>query len=100
MKLISIFIFSLFLLSCTAEQAEEFTFRKTIEHELLKLCKTHAKEKACTKAVKNQIVECMKKSDWHKLVDNAEDKAEQNRFINAFYPCFVDSRGNPYFRLN
>jgi len=94
----SVFIILLLIGGCTTEQAEEFAFRKTMEYQLIDDCGKEDKE--CIKAVKEQIESCMKESDWRKYVNNDEDEKEMKRFINKFFPCFKDSNGNSYFKLN
>ena len=89
-------IFILLLLGgCSAEQTEEFAFRKMMEYQLSEDCGEDNKE--CIKAVKEQIESCMKKSDWRKYLENDEDEEEMKRFISVFFPCFKDSNGNSYF---
>lgn len=83
--------------ACSAEQTEEFAFRKTMEYQLIERCGED--DEACIAAVEAQIKTCMAQSDWRKYVRNDEDEAELNRFIRAFFPCFKDADGNPYFQV-
>ena len=96
-KLTGILVISLFLPGC-GDKLEEFTFRKTIEHELIDLC--GKKDPKCIKAVKTQAKGCMEKSNWRKYLNNRNDKLELKRFTKEFYACIVDSEGNPYFVPN
>lgn len=98
MKSIPILFFVLLLTGCTAEQAEEFAFRKTMEYQLKEEC--GKKDKACIQAVEEQIESCMQKSEWKKYVDDSENEAEMQRFIRAFFPCFKDARGKPLFDVD
>jgi len=92
----SVLIILLLIGGCTAEQVEEIAFRKVMEYQLIDDCGED--DKACIKAVKEQIESCMEKSDWRKYVNNDEDEAEMKRFIGEFFPCFKDSNGNSYFQ--
>jgi len=90
-----VFIFPLLIGGCSAEQTEEFAFRKTMEYQLKDKCGEESKE--CIKAVEEQIESCMKKSDWRKYLESNEDQEEMKRFISDFFPCFKDSNGNSFF---
>jgi len=92
--LICAFALPTLLTGCSDEQIEEFAFRKTMEYELIELCDN---DEECIQAVKDQIKECMEKSDWRRLLDNEDDEEEMGRFTTKFYACIVDSEGNPYF---
>ena len=94
MKINYLILMILLISGCSAEQAEEFAFRKTMEYQLADDC---GEDKECVKAVKEQIEACMEVSDWRKYVINNEDEAETNRFISRFFPCFKDSNGDAYF---
>lgn len=80
---------------CSAEQAEEFAFRKTMEYQLKAECGDG--DDACILAVEEQIHACLAQSDWKRYVDNPDDQAEMQRFIQAFFPCFKDAAGNSIF---
>jgi hypothetical protein len=92
----SAFIILLLIGGCTAEQVEEIAFRKVMEYQLIDDCGED--DKACIRAVKEQIESCMEKSDWRKYVKSDEDEAEMKRFVGEFFPCFKDSSGNSYFQ--
>jgi hypothetical protein len=92
----SVLIILLLIGGCTAEQVEEIAFRKVMEYQLIDDCGED--DKACIKAVKEQIESCMEKSDWRKYVNSDEDEEEMKRFIGEFFPCFKDSNGNSYFQ--
>jgi hypothetical protein len=92
----SVLIILLLIGGCTAEQVEEIAFRKVMEYQLIDDCGEG--DKACIKAVKEQIQSCMEKSDWRKYVNSAEDEEEMKRFIGEFFPCFKDPNGSSYFQ--
>ncbi len=75
---------------------EEFVFRKTAESDLIEKC---AEDKACIRAVKEQIESCMEKSKWRQYLENSEEEEEEElyRFVKTFYPCFKDPDGKSYF---
>jgi len=102
MKAMIVFLLTLFVASCGNEQVvvKEFTFRKKMEEDLIARCKEKKPSEKCVRAVKDQIKTCIEKSDWRKFTNNQNDQAETQRFINVFYPCFLDSSGKPYFPLN
>ena len=83
---------------CSAEQAEKWAFRKTMEFQLLAEC--GEEDKVCIEAVEEQLDDCMAQSDWRRYVDNAEDPAELRRFADAFFPCFKDASGNSIFNTS
>jgi len=97
MKKLYIFIASLLLCACSAEQAEEFAFRKTAENDLIKMCSSEGKDESCEQSVKDQIKSCMVKSNWRKYLEAEDDEKEMMRFVTSFYPCFKDKNGNSYF---
>lgn len=87
-------VFFMLVGGCSAEQAEEFAFRKVLEYKLKDEC---GENQECIDAVEEQIDSCMKKSDWRKYVENDEDDEEMARFVRLFFPCFKDPDGNSYF---
>lgn len=95
MKIAIIVFLSFLLIACSEAQIEELAFRKTLEHDLAKLCGEDDKE--CINAVKTQTKECMVKCNWRKFLNNQDDEVELKRFTTEFYSCIVDSEGNPYF---
>ena len=97
MKRIFILAILLATAGCSGEQAEEFAFRKVMEYQLKDDC--GEEDKACLKAIEEQIEACMIDSDWRRYLENEEDEDELQRFIRAFFPCFKDAQGNPYFDL-
>ena len=97
MKKIFIPAMLLITVGCSGEQAEEFAFRKVMEYQLKDDC--GEKDKACLKAIEAQIEACMIESDWRRYLENEENEEELQRFIRAFFPCFKDAQGNPYFDL-
>jgi len=88
-------VLSVVLSGCSEEKVEEFAFRKSMQHNLNKLCDN---DKQCRSGVKAQISDCMESSDWRNIFDNENDESMQ-AFIEQFYPCFKDENGNPYFEL-
>jgi len=80
---------------CSGEQVEEFAFRKTMEYQLKEQC--GESDPQCITAIEEQIVYCMKQSEWRRYLENDEDEQEFQRFIGEFFPCFKDSDGKPYF---
>ncbi len=79
---------------CSAEQAEEFAFRKTMEYQLKEDC---GDDKACLKAIEDQIKHCMEESNWRSYLENEEDPVKLQQFIEEFFPCFKDPAGGSYF---
>ena len=61
--------------------------------------KCEEQDPECAAAIEAQIVQCMQDSDWKRFLDSDEDEEELLRFTRAFFPCFKDPRGNPYFGL-
>ena len=98
MKYIHLFVFFSLLYGCSAEQTEEFVFRKVLEYQLKEECGEENKQ--CIKDIEEQIETCMNKSDWRAYVKNDEDQEEMQRFIREFFPCCKDARGNSYFPLS
>jgi len=98
MKKILLFIILLVVSGCAEEPTEETFFREIMEEEYILLCGEDDKE--CINAVKDQIEFCMKESEWRKVIDNAGDREEAERFASEFSSCFKDSDGNPYFDSN
>jgi hypothetical protein len=81
---------------CSEDAIEEFAFRKTIEFDLLEKCEEIGR--GCAAAVEKQIKSCMIKSDWKAYVDSdTDDDKEVMKFVDKFYPCFKDAKGEPYF---
>lgn len=89
----TVIILLLLIGGCSAEQTEKFVFQKVLEYQLKDDC---GDDKECVHAVEEQIEACMEKSDWKRYVENDDDK-ELERFVNLFFPCFMDPNGNPYF---
>lgn len=98
MKIFGIVLISLSLFSCSEGQFEELVFRTTLKFSLVELCGEEDKE--CITAVKSQVSDCMKKSDWRKYLNDQDNQDEFNRFTKAFYSCIVDENGDPYFEPN
>ena len=98
MKAVGVLLVSLFLLSCSDKDLEEFAFRKTLEYKLVDLCGEEDKE--CIAAVEEQIKSCMLKSSWRDFLNNEENEEELKRFTHSFYLCIVDQDGHPYFEPN
>ena len=86
---------SLLIGGCSAEQFDEFVFRKVMEYQLKDEC--GEENEKCYAAIEAQIESCMKKSDWRTYLDSDGDHAETQRFIRDFFPCFKDENGKPYF---
>lgn len=97
MRTLAILFCLLLLTACSAENAEEFVFRKNLEYQLVKLCDD---EEACITAVKTQTKACMESSNWRDFLNNQDDTAELNRFTVAFYGCLLDPEGLPYFEVH
>ena len=97
MKIYPLLVVLLLLAGCSGERVEEFAFRKTMEYQLKNKCEEQDPE--CAAAIEAQIVQCMQDSDWKRFLDSDEDEEELLRFTRAFFPCFKDPRGNPYFGL-
>lgn len=97
MRSLVFLLFLLSLLACSERQVEEFTFRKTLEYDLVKLCED---DQECAAAVKAQIKGCMEISEWRNFLSNQNDEIELKRFTTEFYACIVDSEGSPYFETN
>lgn len=98
MKVISIALVSLVLISCSDSMIEEVVFRKTLESSLIELC--GETDKMCIEAVKNQISGCMEQSNWRQYLNDQENPEEFQRFTSKFYSCIVDKDGNPIFQPN
>ncbi len=95
MGIISLLFIFLFTFGCSEQQIEEFAFRKTLEHDLIKLCGDN--NKTCITTVKTQIKGCMESSNWRQYLNDQDNEAELNRFSLEFYSCIVDSEGTPLF---
>lgn len=80
---------------CGEGGIEELVFRKTMEYQLKDHCAEN--DEACSEAVEEQIVECLRQSDWKRYLDSHENEEEQQRFVREFFPCFKDAEGNPLF---
>ncbi len=99
MKIFFIVLLPIMIGGCSSEKVEEFVFRKTLEYGLVEMCEEEGKDKdkKCVAAVANQIETCMAKGNWKEFLKNQDDEDELQRFVKAFYPCFEDAKGNPYF---
>jgi len=98
MKAISILFVSICILSCSAEETEEFAFRKSFEFQLIRKCPENHPD--CANDIKSQIKECMVESDWRKFLNDQENKEELKRFTEDIFSCIVDKDGRPYFESN
>jgi hypothetical protein len=98
MKKILLFIILLVVGGCTEEPTDETMFIEIMGEQFIDYCGEEDKE--CINAVKEQIEYCMKESDWRKIIDNAGDIEEAERFASEFSSCFKDSNGNSYFDAN
>ncbi len=98
MNRIYILAITMILGGCSAEQFDEFVFRKVMEYQLKDECGED--NRPCIEAIEEQIESCMQKSDWRTYLDSDGDQEETQRFIRDFFPCFKDANGKSYFPVS
>lgn len=96
MMKIWLLLISFIFVSCSERAVEEITFREVLKHDLTKKC---GEDEDCRLIVKRDIQKCMDEANWKEFVDNQDNDAISQKFIEIFYGCLRYDNGAPLFEI-